>query len=74
MPTMVRRMFDHTTAREARIAAGIDATRAAAAIGVSLSTLSRYERGEGEPSFSQGMALARLLECEPSALLAAVPA
>ena len=64
-------MFDHAAAREARINAGIDATRAAAVIGVSTSTLSRYERGEGEPSFSQGMALARLLRVEPATLVRA---
>ena len=64
-------MFDHTTAREARIHAGIDATRAAASIGVSVSTLWRYERGDSEPSFSQGMALARLLQVEPTSLVRA---
>lgn len=71
---MLRAMFDYTTAREARAKSGIDATSAAAAIGVSVSTLWRYERGDSEPSFSQGMKLARLLDIEPSALLAAVPA
>jgi len=62
-------MFNYTAARESRINAGRNLTETAAAMGVSVSTLSRYERGEGEPSFSQGMALVALLNLHPFDLL-----
>jgi DNA-binding XRE family transcriptional regulator len=61
-------MFDHATARAARIQAGLTPTKLASSIGVSERTVTRWEAGQGEPDYSTGLQMEALLGLTPGAL------
>jgi transcriptional regulator with XRE-family HTH domain len=61
-------MFDHEAARAARLHAGLTATHLASHIGVSERTVTRWEAGQGEPMYHQGILMEARLGLAPGAL------
>jgi DNA-binding XRE family transcriptional regulator len=61
-------MFDHEAARAARLLAGLTPTTLAHHIGVSERTVTRWESGQGGPSYHQGLAMEARLGLAPGAL------
>lgn len=61
-------MFDHTTAKKARLEQGITPTALAAHLGVSERTVTRWEAGKGQPDYSTGLLMEAVLGLTPGAL------
>ncbi len=59
--------FSPTLLRANRATAGFNRTRLAATLGVAEGTIGRWERGDSEPTATQLLTLARILQCRPEA-------
>lgn len=62
------RTHSFMSVRPRREALGIAARDMAHHLGITTATFYRYERGDARPFFDQAIAIAKLLNCEPSDL------
>lgn len=61
-------MFDHDAAKTARRLKGMTTTTLAHHLGVSERTVTRWEAGQGQPDYTQGLRIEALLGLTPGAL------